>query len=256
MSKLQEILTKRKKEQSFDSSNWRIILAETAKEIVSTMWEEMKPLFIEKAIKEVNTIVQEEIDDLVKNVNKGDKGEKGDFIIGPQGLKGDVGEKGDKGLDGKSGTNGTNGYSPIKNIDYFDGKDGKDGKDGSADKSLEIAKKLNTLEEEVEISVIKGLKDTLKNLQNSIREKRKFGGGGSGGGMGNWITESPSGSINSSNMSFTLTRRVGGGGKAIILLYNGQTQEYTNHFTVSGTTLTMTFAPETGSTLFVMYVRA
>src|SRR3990167_2623323 len=114
----------------------------------------------------------------------------------------------------------------------------------------EIADKINTLEERIEPKVIKGLVNYLKVLQRAMREKSS-----GGGGMGNWITEAPSGTINGVNTSFTITNGVAGGGRAIILLYNGQVQEYTNHFTVSGKTITMLFAPETGTYLFAMYVR-
>lgn len=88
-----------------------------------------------------------------------------DIAKGEQGLKGDKGEKGEKGQDGK---NGKDGYTPIKNIDYFDGKDGRDGEDGSPDTPQQIADKLNTLNEKVEIKVIKGLE---KKLEKRIVEK-------------------------------------------------------------------------------------
>lgn len=129
---------------------------------------------------------------------------------------------------------------------------GAKGKDGSPDTPEQIAIKVNILEEKIEQKTIKGLRLELQNIHQSIREKK---GGGSGGGMGNWVTEQPSGTINGSNMTYTITSNVSGGGKAIILLYQGQVQEYGTHFTVSGKTITMTFAPETGTTLFAMYVR-
>lgn len=95
-------------------------------------------------------------------------------------FKGEKGEKGDKGDDG---------YTPIKGVDYFDGedgidgidgkdadeenivkkvikkillpKDGKDGKDGSPDSPIQISEKLNTLEEVLDLKVLKNSKDLL-----------------------------------------------------------------------------------------------
>jgi len=57
---------------------------------------------------------------------------------------------------------------------------GEQGKDGTEIESKQIAKKLNTLEEKVEMKVIKGLKDYLKKLETNIFYKgtRQIGGGG------------------------------------------------------------------------------
>jgi hypothetical protein len=251
---LQEILVKRKFLQSGDTA-MRSFILNTTTQLVKDALEKLTP----KIISEVNDIVSNEIEDLRHNVKKGDQGDK-----------------------------------PVAGIDYQIPKDGKDYILTEADKKQIVAKikvpivekviekteiikeqpiitneikevakyespeqiadKLNTLKEKVEISVIKGLNKYLDNLRKSIREKTKFSGGG--GGMGNWVTESPSGTINGINTTFTIPSNVASNGKAIILLYNGQVQEYTNHFTVSGKTITMTFAPETGSTLFVMFIRA
>jgi hypothetical protein len=89
--------------------------------------------------------------------------------------KGEKGDKGDKPMagvdykipqDGKDGKDGNDGYTPIKGKDYFDGEDGQDGKDGSPDTPNQIADKLNTLKEKVEIKVI-------KNLEKRLNEKQK-----------------------------------------------------------------------------------
>lgn len=90
-------------------------------------------------------------------------------------------------MDNLKGIPGDDGYTPIKGEDYFDGKDGKDGlsgkngkdgksiqgKDGSKgkdgfdglngspDTAEDIAKKLNTTENSLDISVIKGLHERL-----------------------------------------------------------------------------------------------
>lgn len=74
------------------------------------------------------------------------------------------------GKDGKS-IKGDDGYTPIKGIDYFDGKDGKDGVDGengSPDTAIQIADKLNTLEEIIDQKVIKGLSKKITDLSTNI----------------------------------------------------------------------------------------
>ena len=90
-------------------------------------------------------------------------------------VKGDKGEDGYTPIKGKDYFDGKDGYTPIKGKDYFDGKDGesivgprgprgipgldgigKDGKNGSPDTPEQVAEKLNTLTEAVDVSVIKG----------------------------------------------------------------------------------------------------
>lgn len=102
---------------------------------------------------------------------KGDTGERGEDGkeggVGPQGPKGDDGidgKDGDPGIDGKNGRNGS------------DGIDGRDGKDGSSDSPKDIASKLNTLKEAVDVSVIKGalgkkdLEDQDKKVLSGMQE--------------------------------------------------------------------------------------
>lgn len=105
---------------------------------------------------------------------KGEQGEKGDT-----GDKGDKGEKGDKGNDGKDGKNGKNGS------DGLNGVDGKDGVDGSIDDALTIVEKLNTLENVLDVSVIKDAIDKkyvdagMKKIDGRIKliDQRWHGGG-------------------------------------------------------------------------------
>lgn len=212
---------------------------------VDNIWEELKPKIILDVQNEIDKTRKagDKILGMQKDVKngkigatglKGEKGDKGDSVVGPQGIKGNRGEIGLTGLIGKS----------------KDGKDGKDGINGSPDKPLEIASKLNTLDGKVEIKVIKGLNEKIRVLQRSIQSKK------SGGGSGNWITEAPSGSINDSNTTFTLTDTPATQGKALILLYQGQVMEFGNQFTISGKTITTLFTPETGTFLFALYMRA
>jgi len=144
------------------------------------------------------------------------------------------------------------GYTPIKGKDYFDGKEGKspkesyildlikplipkveNGKDGSPDKPLDVAKKLNTLEEKVDMKVIKGMKEYLKKLEETIFYKK----GGSGGGMGNLVPETFS--VSSTTTSITLSYEVASNGTAIWLYYEGQHLAQNVHYTVSGKVVTL-----------------
>ena len=63
--------------------------------------------------------------------------------------------------------------------------------------------------------------------------------------------EVPSGAIDGANMTFTLANTAISGS---VKLYYGLTRLMpTTHFSVSGATITMTFAPELGSTLLCDY---
>lgn len=94
-------------------------------------------------------------------------------------LRGPRGEKGDAGKDGvsKDGRDGRDGKDSL-----VPGPKGEKGDPGSPDKPLEIAIKLNTLTEKVEVSVIKGLSRQLETLAKAVRAKPqttvKKGGGG------------------------------------------------------------------------------
>ncbi|KKK60696.1 hypothetical protein LCGC14_3021770, partial [marine sediment metagenome] len=54
---------------------------------------------------------------------------------------------------------------------------------------------------------------------------------------------------------FTLTSNVASGGSAIIVLIQGQTQEQTTHYSVSGKTLTFTTAPPNNTAIHAWYTR-
>jgi len=193
------------------------------------------------------------------------------------------GEKGDKGDDGKT---------PIKFKDYFtkldikgivkqvqsliriprdgkDGGDGKDGKNGKDGKSIkgdtgekgkdgniikpeEIATKLNTLEEKVDMKVIKGLKTYLKKLETNIFYKG--GGGKGGGGLGQPQHETFA--IGSTTTSITTTYKIAAEGRAVFgMRYEGQTLHWGEHYTVSGKTITLLFTPVDTTNIDLTYIR-
>lgn len=128
------------------------------------------------------------------------------------------------------------------------GTSGKDGKDGSPDNGKQVATKLNTTKESVDMSVIKGLTEKLNNLRQGIR------GSKSGGGMGNFVKFAFSG--NGSATSFTLPYAPAAGGMAIWVYYQGQWLQPTTHYSVSGKTLSTTFTPENGTTVEGMLSRS
>lgn len=79
------------------------------------------------------------------------------------------------------------------------------------------------------------------------------GGGGSSTTVGDTriVNEVPSGSINSSNVTFTLSAAPSSG--KLELFLNGVRQKPTNDYSLSGATITMVAAPTTGSTMLADY---
>jgi hypothetical protein len=181
--------------------------------------------------------------------DRGEKGNRGDSVVGPQGEKGE------------------SGYTPIKGKDYFDGKDGKDadetkivneviekipkpkdGKDGSPDTPIQIADKLNTLEEKVEIKVIKGLKKWMQAINQSAKSAVQ-----KGGGMGNVQHESTA--INSSTTYVDTNFNIAGSGYALWAYYQGQMIARGVGYSVSGKRITLLFPPGDSTFLDVIYIR-
>lgn len=113
----------------------------------------------------------------------------------------------------------------------------------------ELVKKINTLNEKMEISVIKGLGKILGILKVNLKNVK-----GGGGGMGNWIHETFTG--DGSTTTFTLSYGVAAAGKAAIVRYQGQVQDDTTHYSISGKSLSITFMPADGTKISIAYVRA
>jgi len=70
-----------------------------------------------------------------------------------------------------------------------------------------------------------------------------------------FIQEAPSGTINSSNVNFTLTYSPIFT-SAIIVFVNGVALTQTAHYSVSGNAITFTAAPATGSSILAVYIRS
>lgn len=181
------------------------------------------------------------------DMSKGEQGEQGP--AGKNGLPGPAG------LNGKDGVNGLDGKDGIDGLDGADGKDGKDGvdgKDGSPDSPIQIADKLNTLDEKVEMKVIKGLDTQLKNLSASIREKA---GTAKGGGMGNVQHETKN--LTSATTTVSTNYKIAGNGYAIWTYYQGQLIMRGTAYTVGSDlkTLSLLFTPVDGTFIDIIYIR-
>ena len=92
---------------------------------------------------------------------------------------------------------------------------------------------------------------TVENLYNAIEALQAEIDSGTGT-AGDWNAETPSGPVNGSNTVYTLTSTPSDP-EALILTVNGLLQYQPGDYSVSGTTITMTYAPATGSTLFAQY---
>lgn len=133
-------------------------------------------------------------------------------------------------------------------------------KDGSPDKPKEIVAKLNETEEDVEPSVVKGLRRWMTYVEGALRELRaaKTGGGGkAGGGMGN--VQHESNNVSSATTSVTTNYKIAGGGFAIMGVY------YEGAFLVRGVgytvgsdrkTLALLFTPEDSTHIDIVYIRS
>ena len=68
------------------------------------------------------------------------------------------------------------------------------------------------------------------------------------------VEETPTGTINGSNTSFTISNTIANTA-SVVLYQDGLTQIYTTDYTISGTTLTMVTAPAAGQSLRIKYSR-
>lgn len=163
---------------------------------------------------------------------KGDKGDQGESIPGPRGLQGEQGPHGERGPQGLKGEKGDS---------------------GSPDTPKQVAEKLNTLEDAVNMSVIKGLKEAFVGVNRAIiaNGSRRSGGGG----MGNIQHEHSS--ISSATTTVSTTYKIAGAGFALWVFYNGQMIARGTDYTVSSDqkTLTLSFTPQDTTVLDIIYIR-
>lgn len=127
----------------------------------------------------------------------------------------------------------------------FEGKIGAKGVDGSPDTPEQIITKVNKAGG-VKMTAIEGLPE-------AIKAAKKGGGGKSGGGMGNVQHETKA--ISSGTTSVNTTYPVAAGGRAAWIYYQGQFLVYGTHYTIAGTTVTLTFDKVDGTYLDITYIR-
>lgn len=199
---------------------------------------------------------------------KGDKGDKGE--IGLTGRGGIKGKQGQQGFEGKQGVKGEIGFSSDipgpKGQTGKQGKtgkkgtDGKHGKDGSPDTGSKIVEKVNLLDIRPGLQIhwkhISGLKELIEDLTSRIMTADVNARNALAlGGMGTPLSQTFIG--DGSTTAFTLTKDIGGEGKALWVYYNGQWLVPTTHFTISQRKIiNTTFTPEDGTDVDVLYLPA
>lgn len=241
----------------------KALVFESAEALIEQKWKEMMP----DIIAEITVIMEKEILDLRQNVKKGDKGDSPklgvDYFLPKDGKDGRDGKDADEkkivdevvSVVSKKIRQPENGKDAVVDYPFIVSETLKKlppVKEMTPDTPEEIANKLNTLEEKVDIKVIRGLTNWLTNLKKSIREKS--GGGGGGGGMGNFQHESKS--VSSSSTFVDTTYNIGGGGFALWVYYQGQMIARGNAYTVSGKRITLLFTPEDNTFIDVIYIRS
>lgn len=186
-----------------------------------------------KNVKEIEIEFSNRTNDIVEEMSKTIKAFKDELIF----LKSNTSDKID---------------NIVSGIENLRGPKGEIGKDGSPDKPEEIVKKLNTLQGVLDLKVIEGLDGMIKKWQEELSKRLFYQK--KGGGMGNVITETPSGTVNNSNTVFTLSYVPKT--NSLILLWQGQFQRSGASFeyTISGKTITFNTAPTSGE-LYCWYVR-
>jgi hypothetical protein len=138
----------------------------------------------------------------------------------------------------------------LNNIEDFRGPQGvpgakgDKGNNGSPDTAEQVVAKVNEAKG-VKITAIDGLEEELK--------KAKKGGGKAGGGMGNVQHETKA--ISAGTTSVNLTYAVAAGGRAAWLYYQGQFLVYGTHYTIAGSTVTLSFDKVNGTFLDITYIR-
>lgn len=169
--------------------------------------------------------------------SQGEQGNKGDK--GEQGVQGIPGRNGKDGKDGKNGKDGLRGFQGIRGERGEKGELGKNGKDAPFKK-------------EFDISIIEKLEEKIENVKKLVRNVQRTKGS-KGGGMGDVIADTPTGTIDGSNRTFTLsfTPKT----NAIWLNANGQPQRLGIDFTISGRIITMQWDIPTGGDIFVIGIR-
>lgn len=212
------------------------IILDGIERLFEQKWRELRP--------EVAKVASDEARALVAKIRgpqgpQGASGMDGATIRGPQG---------EKGLPGRDGEDGKDSNVP--------GPKGEPGKDGGPDNPKQIAEKLNTLTEVIDLNTIKGLMKYLEAMNKSVREKTAVMRGG-----GDIVQyKDLSASLNGVTKTFTIPNN-----RKIIQVIGSSTPfvfRPTTDYTGSGTT-TLTFTSAitasdslaTGQSLIVLYTQ-
>ncbi len=210
--------------------------------IKSLMDEAKVPMKIHlEVVKQLQTAIQNHKKDIEKwdnylkthPIQKGDKGEKGDSIKGEPGesIKGD---KGEPGKTVKQIVKEIRVEQPIvtEKIIKETTKTEKIDEDKIIEDLLEKLKK----EQILDLTHIKGAQTFIKDGIKYRVEELMHGGSKSSGGTG-YTVETPSGTIDGTNVTFTVTA------VPVYIISDGATYFANNGYTILGLTLTLTSAP-------------
>ena len=148
---------------------------------------------------------------------------------------------------------GKDGYTPRKGIDYFDGKNADEEKviKNVLEKIVlpevepeKLRKKLESLqgEDRLDKDAIRGLQDEFKSLKEMIVANRNLGSAYRPRLRDMWIIETPSGTIDGANLTFTLSTNYID--NSLDIIADGVHMRITRDYTLSGRTLTMIVAPQ------------
>jgi hypothetical protein len=194
----------------------------------------------------------------------GEKGEKGDSV---RGEKGEQGVQGIQGLQGEKGEQGVQGIQGIPGIDGNPGRDGKDGRDGQTPKTHAVAKEAVKLLKELKgkerlslrnfeegddiIGQVRLHSNMMKNMPKSLIDgDQRWGGhgGSASSSTGSALaTETPVGTIDNANTSFTVTNI------PLWIVVNGATLFSGGGFTYGSGTITTDSTVGTGGSIYSVY---
>lgn len=133
----------------------------------------------------------------------------------------------------------------LQGIPGRDGMHGKDGRDGSPDDPQEIKNKLQSLKGDDRLDA-----SAIKNLPTQIGGMKR-----SGSGVNFIFNETPSGTVNGTNTSFTLANTPKAG--TLLFFVNGQLLTAGGEdYSLSTRTITVNTAPPSGSVLRATYQKA
>lgn len=241
---IETYIQKKKRRKELETGELKPMILSAIEIASEKAYKEMQPIIIEKT----NEILNKEIENLVKNVRKGDKGDS---------VKGDKGDKGDDYILTPQDKKEIASKIKVPIVDKIIEKTEVIKEIDKPIEAEEIIKKINTQEESINQKVIKGLTTEIEAIYkalNSVKTSKKFGAAHGGGFTdSNFIDdETPSGTINGTNKIFTLAYTPNPS-TSVKVFVNGARMRITEDYTLSGSTITFTTAPPTTSIILVDY---